>query len=213
MSVALLMVGCGEGQNSEDSNDTENNASALTPPVAQPVKVPFVEKWDEWEANPEIYGGPVVLAKIKEAKGSGATTLDLNNNQISDVTSLKELTKLVSLELYSNQISNVTPLAGLTKLVSLNLYSNQISDLLPLAGLTKLESLTLGDNSITDVSPLAELTNLEELYLTGNQISDISPLASLTKLRVLGLYGNPIPDDQKAMLKKALPDCDIKIPD
>ena len=52
MFVALLMVGCGEGQNSEDSNDTENNASALAPPVAQPVKAPFVEKWAEYSRAP-----------------------------------------------------------------------------------------------------------------------------------------------------------------
>jgi hypothetical protein len=77
MFVALLMVGCGEEQNAEDSNDTENNASALAP---------FVERWDEWEANPEPYGGPEVLAKIKKAKESGATELDLSDNQISDVS-------------------------------------------------------------------------------------------------------------------------------
>ena len=72
MFVALLMVGCGgEGQNPEDSNDTEKNASALTPPVVQPVKAPFVDKWAEWEANPEPYGGLEVLAKIKEAKKRG----------------------------------------------------------------------------------------------------------------------------------------------
>ena len=62
MFVALLLAGCGgEGQNSEDSNDTENNASALTPPVVQPVKTPpvvqpvkapFVEKWAEYSRAP-----------------------------------------------------------------------------------------------------------------------------------------------------------------
>jgi PBP1b-binding outer membrane lipoprotein LpoB len=53
MFVALLMVGCGEeAQNPEDSNDTENNTSALAPPVVQPVKAPFVEKWAEYSRSP-----------------------------------------------------------------------------------------------------------------------------------------------------------------
>ena len=51
--VALLMAGCGEEpQNPEDSNDTENNTSALAPPVVQLVKAPFVEKWDEYSRAP-----------------------------------------------------------------------------------------------------------------------------------------------------------------
>jgi len=32
----------------------------------------------------------------------------------------------------------------------------------------------------------------------------------LTKLKGLWLYDNPIPDERKAMLIKALPDCDIR---
>ena len=52
MFVALLMVGCGEKQNPKDSNDTENNASALTPPVVQPIKAPFVDKWAEYSSAP-----------------------------------------------------------------------------------------------------------------------------------------------------------------
>ena len=148
--VALLMVGCGEEQNPEDSNDTENNASALTPPVVQPVKAPFVEKWDEWEANPEPYGGAEVLAKIKEAKGSGATALQLDYKGMT----------------------NLAPLAGLTNLKGLTLYGNKIVDVSPLAGLTKLEELVLGGNKITDVSPLAALTNLRVLLLHANPIPD-----------------------------------------
>ena len=163
--VALLMVGCGE----------------------QAQKKVVVQKWDEWEADPEPYGGPEVLAKINEAKASGATKLQLGSNEITDVS----------------------PLEGLTNLERLNLGYNQITDISSLKGLTKLEKLGLWDNEITDVSPLAGLTNLEELALHGNQITDVSPLAGLTKLHTLILWDNPIPEDQKSMLKKALPKCDI----
>ena len=60
------------------------------------------------------------------------TTLDLNNNQISDLTplvqSLKDLTQLTELYLAENQISDVTPLKDLTQLILLRLYdNNQIS--------------------------------------------------------------------------------------
>ncbi len=92
----------------------------------------------------------------------------------------------------------------------LELHAKQITDLTPLAQLTDLTMLGLGLNRITDVTPLAELTKLKRLWLSGNQISDVMPLAKLTKLRTLYLAGNPIPDDQKAMLRKALPKCRIE---
>ena len=52
MFVALLMVGCGDEQNAEGSNDTKNNVSALAPPVVQLVKASFVEKWAEYSRAP-----------------------------------------------------------------------------------------------------------------------------------------------------------------
>ena len=70
--------------------------------------------------------------------------------------------------------------------------------------------LFLAYNNITDVSPLAGLTNLENLYLSKNQFSDLSPLKGLNpNLVFLHLQTNPIPEDQKGMIKKALPYCDI----
>jgi hypothetical protein len=96
MFVALLMVGCGEEAQEEA----------------------VVDKWAEWEANPEPYGGLEVLAKIKEAK----TFLDLETKQISDLSPLAGLTKLTSLRLYKHQISDLSPLAGLTNLEWLELH-------------------------------------------------------------------------------------------
>jgi hypothetical protein len=209
MLAALLMVGCGEEQKPEDSNDTENNASALTPPVVQPIKAPFVDKWAEWEADPEPYGGLEILAKIKEAKESGDTSLDLRDLQISDLTPLKGLTNLETLWLRNNKISDLSPLKGLTNLEALWLGGNQITDVSPLKELTNLKVLRLGGNQITDVSPFKGLTNLRVLVLTKNKISDLSPLKGLMNLKELWLGGNPIPKDQKAILRKALPNCDI----
>ena len=53
-----------------------------------------VEKWAEWEANPEPYGGLEALAKIKEAKEGGFAFLHLHYNEITDVSPLKGLTNL-----------------------------------------------------------------------------------------------------------------------
>ena len=82
--VALLMAGCGG-----DSADSDSHA---------PAEV-VVDKWAEWEANPTPYGGLKVLAKIKEAKESGATELELRYNWIYDVSPLKGLTNLKKLQL------------------------------------------------------------------------------------------------------------------
>ncbi len=89
---------------------------------------------------------------------------------------------------------------------------NQV-DLTPLANLTNLTTLCLGSLETTifdDLTPLAGLTNLTELNLGYNQITDVSPLMGLTQLVSLSLGNNPmITDEQQAMLKKALPNCEI----
>ena len=171
------------------------------------------DKWAKWEANPEPYGGLEVLAKIRQAKESNSTSLDLLgddlNKKIIDLSPLAGLTKLEGLYLDSNRITDISPLSRLTKLTSLWLDGNQITDVPSLAGLTDLKQLDLSYNKISDVSPLAGLTNLEYLNLYNNEITDVSSLNGLTNLKELLLHNNQISDDQKAMLKKALPNCDI----
>jgi internalin A len=123
---------------------------------------------------------------------SSLTTLDLDNNQISDIKPLESLTNLIVLSLENNKISDIKPLASLTNLISIGLENNQISDIKPLESLTKLTVLNLGDNLLSDIKPLQSLTNLIWLELHKNQIRDIKPLESLTNLIELGLSGNQI---------------------
>ena len=133
--VGTLLAGCGGEEEKEK--------------VEEDAKEEVVDNRAEGEANPEPYGGPEVLAKIKLAKESGATELDLDSNQISDLTSLAELTNLKTLYLYGNQITDLTPLAGLTGLTELDISCNQITDLSPLKGLTNLRLLSFFGTQIT----------------------------------------------------------------
>ena len=168
--------------------------------------------------------GIVNLTGLEYAKN--LSTLWLNNNQISDVSPLQNLTSLLKIELYGNQISDVSPLQNLTSLLHLNLGGNQISDVSSLQNLTSLQYLRLDGNQISDVNPLQNLkaltslnlysnqisninplqnlTSLQELVLTLNQISDISPLQNLTSLKKLQLFHNQISDINSLQNLKAL---------
>ncbi|WP_058302274.1 leucine-rich repeat domain-containing protein [Gorillibacterium timonense] len=163
---------------------------------------------------------PTTDHKVKSLKGlEGAVniqSLDLDNGEISDLSPLSGMKKLVRISLHSNQVTNLSPLASLTDLKHIDLYENKVKDLTPLKGLVKLKSLSLSLNQVSDLSPLASLTELtslelysnpyktiaplgglvklETLVLGGSEISDLTPLSSLTALKKLNLYNSKIKD-------------------
>jgi hypothetical protein len=125
------------------------------------------------------------------------TQLDGHYRGIIDLTGLEYCTNLTWLNLDSNQIADITPLANLTALTELSLGFNlQITDITPLSNLTALTYLFLDFNYIADITPLANLTALTYLALMFNKITDITPLSNLTALTKLDLYSNQITDIQ-----------------
>ena len=118
--------------------------------------------------------------------------LDLQENQISDISPVAPLIKLQVLWLDDNDVSDILPVTGLSELVELGFNRNRVSDLSPVAGLTKLEELHFKNNNISDISAAARLINLKSLYFSANNISDISPIARLTSLKGLDFDGNNV---------------------
>lgn len=132
--------------------------------------------------------------------------LKLNENEISDISHLKNLTKLEYLEIQRNRIVDVNPLKNLTNLKFLKLYNNLIEDIAPLSNLTNLTGLDLhynvtvsGDEShkiiskgITDISALKNLKKLEFLDISANRIEDISILKNFDKIKDLDFSGNRV---------------------
>lgn len=103
-----------------------------------------------------------------------------------------KLRSLWSLDLSNQNISDLKPLASLIQLRSLDLNSNRIVNLKSLSSLINLTHLSLNDNQIIDVSPLSGLYSMSELNLDDNKIIDVKPLTGLTRLHSLRLYSNPI---------------------
>lgn len=132
--------------------------------------------------------------------------LKLNENEISDISPLKNLTKLEYLEIQRNRIVDVNPLKNLTNLKFLKVYNNLIEDIAPLSNLTNLTGLDLhynvtvgGDEShkiiskgITDISALKNLKKLEFLDISANRIEDISILKNFDKIKDLDFSGNRV---------------------
>jgi Leucine-rich repeat (LRR) protein len=107
--------------------------------------------------------------------------LDISVNQIKNITSLSNLTRLKSLNISCNYITDITPLQSLINLESLNISTNLIDDVDALRNLTRLKLLDISDNNITDITPLQSLINLESLDIGNNDVTDITPLQSLQR--------------------------------
>ena len=124
------------------------------------------------------------------------TLLRLNANGVSidNLTGLESTTKLNTLDLTNNNVSDISAIAGLATLRKLNLGQNKISDIWAVTGLVNLTSLNLGNNSISGISAVANLTNLTVLNLYNNSVSDISAIANLDRLKRLQLQNNSISD-------------------
>jgi len=138
------------------------------------------------------------------------TRLLLSGNRLTDVTVLKELTQLTEVNLTRNQLTSVKGLEKLTKLKWLKLYDNKLTSVKVLEKLTQLKYLFLHDNQLTSVKGLEKLTQLKYLYLMYNQLTSVKGLEKLTQLTRLHLQGNPaLTKAQIDQLKKALPKCEI----
>jgi len=128
------------------------------------------------------------------------TVLDLDDNEISDISALNALTNLTVLDLDGNKISNVSALSAMLSLTELDLHDNHISDITPLKNLVNLTVLDLSENHILDFSPITGfMDNLTE-YNDSNQTdppirtADVNRdgVVNLTDLILVALnYRNP----------------------
>ncbi|MBR6425993.1 MAG: leucine-rich repeat domain-containing protein, partial [Oscillospiraceae bacterium] len=139
-------------------------------------------------------------------------SLDLTNNEISDLSPLMNLQKLEKLRISGNQITDLRPLIGLPALRYLEVTGNAVTETSAVGSLAALQTLDLSDNPIGDFSGLKKLSELQSLRLenTGLADADLEQLYGLKKLNRLALERNDgLTAEAMSSLRSALPTCDI----
>lgn len=132
-------------------------------------------------------------------------TLVVTDNKISELNSAIEgMETLERLDVENNKISDISSMSSLKNLRSTYLYNNNISDISPVLGLDKLEALLINGNNIDDISGLKDM-NLKRLYvnenpLNNNYIDILKQISSINTLKV----GNISVDDFDWMKQSAL---------
>uniref|UniRef100_A0A7S2RVD0 Uncharacterized protein n=1 Tax=Mucochytrium quahogii TaxID=96639 RepID=A0A7S2RVD0_9STRA len=120
--------------------------------------------------------------------------LNLQFNQISRVSNLRNLDALVFLDLYKNKIESMCNFESVPTLRVLMLGRNQIKKIENIDCLKKLDVLDLHSNLLTRMEGLVNLSSLRVLNLAGNSISAIEDVYALQNLSELNLRRNQISD-------------------
>lgn len=122
-------------------------------------------------------------------------TLNLESNQLWDISPLSKLKNLEVLKLSGNtHIKNIEELSNIKSLTRLEIENMKITDISMLKNLTNINYLKASKNQISDISALENLREITHLYMSDNQISDISILSNLQKLKTVYFDNNQIND-------------------
>ena len=119
-------------------------------------------------------------------------TLDLSENEISDLSPVTNLHALTWLGIWGNRLTTLPWLGGLTSLNWLDLHDNLLTDITGLAGMPQLQNVNLDNNRLTSIPPLPNLLNLLNFSANSNLLNNLSGLATLTNLHWLYLEANTI---------------------
>jgi internalin A len=138
------------------------------------------------------------------------TYLDLNQNQLQDLSPLENCAHLTFLNCARNPISQLFDFSKLKKIAHLDISHTQVQHLEQLAGLEKLEYLDISNTQIADLQSLSDCTALKILKCRNAPIANLRPLLGL-KLSNLYIGKKQFSKEAIAEFVQANPNCYIKL--
>ncbi|MDF9797409.1 Leucine-rich repeat (LRR) protein [Catalinimonas alkaloidigena] len=115
-----------------------------------------------------------------------------NNNEIWDLSPIREFVNLRELEITNTAVKDLSPLSQVYSLEKLTCSRNPIRSLEPISKLTNLKYLDCQNTPIEDLKPLRNLIELEVLNCSGTQVSKLKHISSLINLRVLECFNTNV---------------------
>lgn len=122
------------------------------------------------------------------------STLEIGKNKISDISALNDKKLLTTLHLDENQITDISVLATTPYLLTLQISDNQISSLQALSNAEQLTYLYVNRNKLTNLDGLKNSLKLKSLQATENQIENISGILNCTILEEFNINDNNVSD-------------------
>lgn len=114
-------------------------------------------------------------------------TLFAADNMIKSIEPLKYSMNLMYVDLSNTQVENIEYFAAAPKLTELNLAGTNVTDISVLRNNGSLSWLSLANSSFQKVDDVAKLTSLKELDLSNTRISNLMPLSGLPNLEFLSV--------------------------
>lgn len=115
--------------------------------------------------------------------------LNLSDNYITDLSCLAGLTKMESLHFTNNNVSDISFMKDMNELREISAENTGISDISVLRGKTNLESVFFGDSYVTDITPIMDSRGLKYVGFNEAQIPDINALENMTELETVCFAG------------------------
>ena len=185
----------GTGVYIPDMNLRAAIAGVLEKSIDEPITIKEMESFRKLDLVSELTSSK----KIKDLTGlEYAINLEIlwiSNNEVSDLSPLAGLTKMIQMSMEHNPITSFSALTNMEELQGIQIsHNNIINDITPLAGKAKLRGVLIWGCPITDISPLTDLPSIEYIDLCGNQISEIPSFENAPKLKKLYIYNNKVSD-------------------
>lgn len=138
------------------------------------------------------------IASLKNLTTLGLIfTKDKAATKLTDISALKDMTKLETLSISYTGVKDIDAIAGLKELTSLTINNSKVVSTKALEKLSKLTTVDLSANDIEDVVGLKNKKKLSSLNLSENNIKDISDLKgafTVDTIKTLNFKGNMITD-------------------
>lgn len=109
---------------------------------------------------------------------SELSSLYVSDNKLENLNELDGFEHLV-IDARDNQIIDISGLKNLKVSDHINLIENKIDSINDLANLAEVNHLFLQNNNISDLSPLSNAKNILAIGLTGNPITSLAPLKNV----------------------------------
>ncbi len=117
---------------------------------------------------------------------------DAKNRSLTSVSFFPVMGNLTSIDLSDNQLSDVSALSAIPGLTKLWIRNNQIPSIQGVLQLRRLEQLNIDGNPLSNLIGIGVLGKLTKFYFSNTHVQSVAPLADLPLLDDAGMRNLPL---------------------